>query len=254
MGIPMCLIAFAWNPGTPRPLVLAANRDEFHARPTRALHWWDWPEGPLAGRDEQAGGTWLAARRDGRFAALTNYRDPKAASGERSRGELPLRWLDARIGARMFGEDVRRQVAKHGPFNLLYGDMKQLWIVGSHSEAAPVPPGTHALSNGAFDRPWPKTIRAVRRMQQWMEDDGEDVDALLDLLDDRSPAAAAELPDTGVGIELERLLSAPFIVSPRYGTRCASALILDDHARFAERQFDAGGSGIGERIFQWRTG
>lgn len=250
----MCLIVFAWDPGAPRPLVLVANRDEFHDRPTRALHWWDWPQGPLAGRDEQAGGTWLAVRRDGRFAALTNYRDPKAAPGARSRGELPLRWLNSASDPRRFGLRIRNQAADYGPFNLLYGNADEVWVVGTHSDALQVQPGIHALSNGAFDTPWPKTIRAVRRMAKWLERDDGELDALLDLLDDRSPAEDAELPDTGVGIELERLLSAPFIVSPRYGTRCTSALILGDRAQFAERQFDADGSGIGERIFEWQTG
>src|SRR6056297_3211832 len=90
----MCLIAFHWQPGAEQPLVMAANRDEFHARPTSALGWRDWPAGPLAGRDEQAGGTWMAVGHKGRFAAITNFRDPEAASGTRSRGELPPAWLE----------------------------------------------------------------------------------------------------------------------------------------------------------------
>jgi uncharacterized protein with NRDE domain len=248
----MCLIALRWAPGTGTPLILAANRDEFHDRPTRALHWWNWPTGPLAGRDQQAGGTWLALRRDGRFAALTNYRDPAAASGDRTRGELVVQWLESDLPAAEFGDQIRARVPHYSPFNLLYGHRDMLWIVGTHTEAAPVEPGVHALSNGLLDTPWPKSIRAVRRMQDWIAGDIGNIDSLLDLLDDREPAADHELPDTGVGAEFERLLSAPFIVSPRYGTRSSTALTLGQRGRIAERQFDPAGKTTGERIFGWQ--
>jgi len=251
----MCLIALRWAPGTETPLVLAANRDEFHARPTHALHWWQWPDGPLAGRDEQAGGTWLAVRRDGRFAALTNYRDPAAQTGDRSRGELALQWLETEIPPAEFGRQRHDLEHSYSAFNLLYGSRDTLWIVGTHTEAAPVDVGIHALSNGLLDTPWPKSIRAVRRMQDWIAGNGNnlaDIDSLLDLLDDREPAEDHELPDTGVGAEFERLLSAPFIVSPDYGTRSSTALIVGSRCRIAERQFDPAGRASGERIFGWQ--
>jgi len=248
----MCLIAFHWAPGTDTPLVLAANRDEFHGRPTRALHWWNWPDGPLAGRDEQAGGTWLAVRRDGRLAAITNYRDPEASSGGRSRGELPLAWLEFQDAPAVFGESLHARRAEYGPFNLVYGDRDHLWIVGTHTAPAAIKPGTHALSNHLLDTPWPKSIRAVRGVRNWRERHDPDFDRLLDLLDDREPAGDDELPDTGVGAEVEKFLSAPFIVSPRYGTRCSTALMLNDRITMAERSFGADGRSIGERIFTWR--
>lgn len=248
----MCLIAFHWAPGTPRPLVLAANRDEFHARPTRALHWWQWPDGPLAGRDEQAGGTWLAVRRDGRWAAITNFRDPQARPGARSRGELPLRWLEHAGSEADFGHALYRRRSDYGPFNLVFGDFRSLSIVGTHTAPEPVAPGTHALSNHLLDTPWPKAIRAVRGMRQWCDQRDEDFDRLLDLLADREPAADHELPDTGVGAEFERLLSAPFVVSERYGTRSSSAMTLGDRITLAERIYDPRGRTIGERMFSWR--
>lgn len=250
----MCLIAFDWHPDRERPLVLVANRDEFHARPTRALHWWGGPTGPLAGRDEQAGGTWLAVRRDGRFAALTNVRDPAAPPGERSRGELVVDALagDGDIEAFVFDVHARRHA--YGPFNLLVGSPERLWQVGSHSAPDRVTPGLHALSNHALDTPWPKSIRAVRRLEKALSGDAPSIATLLGLLDDRSPAGDEELPDTGVGLDLERVLSAPFIVGERYGTRSSSALVLGGTARMAERTFDPAGKRIGERAFSWRPG
>nr|WP_240956265.1 NRDE family protein [Wenzhouxiangella sp. XN79A] len=245
------MIAFDWRPGTPRPLVLAANRDEFHARPTRALHWWPAPQGLLAGRDEQAGGTWLAVRRDGRFAALTNVRDPSAPAGERSRGALPVAALQAPSIAD-FVERVHRQRGDYGPFNLLVGDRAVLWQVGTHTLPAEVPAGLHALSNHALDTPWPKSIRAVQRLEQALADPEPATTTLLGLLDDRAAAPDEELPDTGVGVALERMLSAPFIVDERYGTRSSSALVLDGSVRMAERIFDAAGERIGERHIQWK--
>jgi len=248
----MCLIAFDWRPGSARPLVLAANRDEFHARPTRALHWWRWPDGPLAGRDEQAGGTWLAVRRDGRWAAITNFHDPAAASGARSRGQLPPAWLDCNEPAEAFARRLHARRNQYGPFNLVFGDYEEIWWVGTHAEPTQVPPGIHALSNHLLDTPWPKSIRAVRGMRDWRAAGGDDPDRLLDLLDDRQPADDDELPDTGIETEFERLLSAPFVVSPRYGTRSSTALVLARRIIMAERSHDPDGHRIGERLFSWQ--
>lgn len=248
----MCLIAFRWQPDAAQPLIMVANRDEFHSRPTRSLGWWRWPEGPLAGRDEQAGGTWMAVDRRGRFAAITNFRDPEAGSGERSRGELPLAWLEAHRGAGEFARDVHAGLGQWGPFNLVFGDANELWVVGTHAKPVAVSPGVHALSNHLLDTPWPKSIRAVQRLDNWLGVGTDNIDGLLDLLADRSPAADHELPDTGVGRELESVLSAPFIVGDRYGTRSSSALVLASTIKMAERTFDAAGGVIGERIFSWR--
>ena len=247
----MCLIAFCWQPDAAQPLIMAANRDEFHERLTRALAWWRWPEGPVAGRDEKAGGTWMATSRAGRFAAITNFRDPDACAGDRSRGELPLAWLESDHAAGDFARDLHARRQAWGPFNLVFGDSRDLWIVGTHAEPAPVEPGIHALSNHLLDTPWPKSIRAVQRMETWLARESGDLDGLLDLLDDRQPALDDELPDTGVGRELEAMLSAPFIVSERYGTRSSSALVLGPTMRMAERTFNAAGETVGERVFSW---
>lgn len=248
----MCLIAFHWQPGEPIPLVVTANRDEFHDRPARALNWWQWPDGVLAGRDEAGGGTWMGVRRDGRFAAVTNFRDPAAGTAPKSRGELPLRWLRGDAAGREFGRQLYRQRKDYGPFNLVYGSPAELYIVGTHAEPAAIPPGLHALSNHLLDTPWPKATRAVARLKNWLQSGSSDIEKLLDLLDDREPAPEDQLPDTGVGTEFESLLSAPFVISPRYGTRASTALVLAATTAMAERSFDAAGTIIGERHFRWR--
>ncbi len=247
----MCLIAFHWQPGGPIPLVMAANRDEFHDRPARALNWWQWPDGVLAGRDEVGGGTWMGVRRDGRFAAVTNFRNPAAGPAPKSRGELPLRWLESEVAGRDFGMQLYRQRGEYGPFNLVYGSLEALYIVGTHAEPAAIAPGLHALSNHLLDTPWPKATRAVARLKNCFRSGSGDIDRLLNLLDDREPAPDDQLPDTGVGQAFESLLSSPFVVSPRYGTRTSTALVLDDTVTMAERSFDAAGTIIGERRFHW---
>lgn len=247
----MCLIAFHWQPGARVPLVVVANRDEFHDRPARALNWWQRPDGVLAGRDEVGGGTWMGVRRDGRFAAVTNFRDPDAGPAPKSRGELPLRWLDSKAPGGAFGERLFRQRHDYGPFNLIYGSPAALYIVGTHTEPAAISPGLHALSNHLLDAPWPKATRAVARLENWLQSGSGDTGGLLDLLDDREPAPEDQLPDTGVGRELESLLSAAFVVSPRYGTRASTALVLDGSISMAERSFDAAGAIIGEHHFRW---
>jgi uncharacterized protein with NRDE domain len=245
----MCLIAFCWQPDADTPLVLAANRDEFHARPTRPLSWWCWPEGPLAGRDLSGGGTWLAVGRDGRFAAVTNFRDPSAESGERSRGELPLAWMDGNAPAAVFAKRVHDHRHQYGPFSLLFGDLRQIRVVGTHSPPEAVSPGVHALSNHVLDTPWPKSTQAVQKLASGSA--GLSIEELLELLDDRKPAPPEALPDTGVGFELESMLSAPFIVNETYGTRSSTGLLIGSRISVAERTFGTAGQVTGERRFSW---
>ncbi len=247
----MCLIAFAWMPERERCLVLAANRDEFHERPARPMAWW--PERPncLAGQDLQAGGTWLAVGRDGRWAAVTNFRDPGAAAGQASRGELPLAFVSGDVSPADCAADVYARRQDYGPFNLLVGDRHSLWYAGSRAGPESVPPGLHALSNGLLDQPWPKSSRAMTALGGLLAGDGEmDPDRLFKLMDDRAPAPDAELPDTGVGLEAERLLSPPFIVSPRYGTRCSTVISIGREILAAERRFSPDGEAAGEVMYR----
>lgn len=247
----MCLIAFSFTPGQQRHLLLAANRDELHERSTRAMTWWRWPAGPLAGRDEQAGGTWLAVGRDGRWAAVTNYRDPGAEAGRRSRGELPVQYLESGLSPQEFVCRVDTRRLEYGPFNLLAGGRDSLWYGSSHARPAPVSPGVHALSNGLLDAPWPKSQRVATALRGLESETTIDLERFFGLMDDRVIAPDDQLPDTGVGADMERLLSPPFIVGARYGTRCSSILSLGMRSLAAERAFDPAGHAVSEMRYEF---
>ncbi|MEE4303491.1 MAG: NRDE family protein [Wenzhouxiangella sp.] len=247
----MCLIAFDFAPGGDRPLLLAANRDEFHARPARPMAWWSWPGGPLAGQDEQAGGTWLALARDGRWAAVTNFRDPSAPGGQRSRGELPTGFLQGARSPEDYARQIRERRAEYGPFNLLVGNAESVWYASSHAPARAVEPGVHALSNGLLDERWPKSRRVATALRGLGPSRTVDHDRLFELMNDRQPAPDSELPETGVGAELERFLAPPFIVGDRYGTRCTTVVSIGSSASVSERRFDVGGDAVGEVTYRF---
>jgi len=224
-GLPwgMCVIAFLWRPAGPVPLIVAANRDEFYGRPTAPLAWWEGKR-ILAGRDLQAGGTWLGVARDGRFAAITNHRNPGLTRPDRaSRGQLPVRFLEGRRTAATFLEQLRPEAADHNPFNLLLFDGHELLGFEScQDRVVPLPPGIHAVSNGDFDEPWPK----VEAMKAGLAAQVDDDEALLALLGDARPFVDDCLPRTGVPLELERALSPAFIRLPDYGTRASTIVRL----------------------------
>ncbi|MEN5240138.1 MULTISPECIES: NRDE family protein [Pseudomonas] len=243
----MCLIVFAWRPGTARPLIVAANRDEFHARPTQALAAWADAPGVYAGRDLEAGGTWLGVGPQGRFAALTNIRDPRQALGPRSRGELVAAFLQGELGVEAYLDQVASRSGQYSGFNLLVGDAGQLGYLHAR-EAAPrlLEPGVYGLSNAGLDTPWPKLVKARSGLQQLLE--SAEPEQLMSLLADGEPAADSELPETGVGLATERLLSSVFIASQNYGTRASTVLIVDDQGRrrMVERSFGPFGGHLGE--------
>jgi uncharacterized protein with NRDE domain len=246
----MCLITFAFDPDAEHPLLLAANRDEFHARPARPMAWWPGATPILAGRDEQAGGTWLAVGRDGRWAAVTNVRNPKAARGPQSRGELPLGFFEQGSEPAAYAAQVQARANRYGPFNLLVGDQASVWFASSHAPAAEIPPGVHAVSNGAFDAPWPKARRVadgLASMARGQPSGGE----IFELMRDTTGVDDDDLPDTGVGLEMERFLAPPFIVSERYGTRCTTLVRLGATSQVVERRFDAWGGIEGQIDYRW---
>lgn len=248
----MCLLVFAWQPGSTRRLVLAGNRDEFHDRPAAPADWWD--DDIVGGRDLRAGGTWLAARRDGRFAVVTNYREPLAEGrGPRSRGELVVDYLRGDLSPDAYAEDVAARAHGYGGFNLLLGTPDSLLYLSNRGRGPEsLAPGVYGLSNHLLDTPWPKLERSRARFERLLVEDAPP-DALLDMLADRAPAPDDQLPDTGIGPEWERLLSSPFIVSPHYGTRCSTVLELaaGGSFSFAERRFDAAGTPTGESSFRF---
>lgn len=241
----MCLILIAHGAHSEFPLVIAANRDEYYQRPAaRAAFWQDHPH-ILAGRDLECMGTWLGVTRGGRIAALTNFRDARERKIDApSRGQLVSNFLVSDREPREYLEEVGMHAQSYNGFNLLVGDMDGVFYFSSRTGSVQqVSPGIHGISNHLLDTPWPKVARGKRRLQSALAGD-PNAEALLDLLGDREPAPASELPDTGIGLELERVLSPALIVSPQYGTRASTALLFgsDGSVSFTERTILPGGN------------
>lgn len=247
----MCLIALAYKVHPAFPLLLVANRDEFHARAAAPLAWWmDSPQ-ILAGRDLQEGGTWLGASRGGRLAAVTNVRAPQAMQrNARSRGQLITAFLDSSADAAAFAASLEPSAASYGGFNLLLFDGTQLHYASNHPQfvSRAVEPGIHALSNAQLDTPWPKAVAVREAMQEWVARDLADEATMLASMQNSAQAPDLELPATGVNLEMERLLSAAFIRTPSYGTRCTSLVKIsrDGAVDFLERRYAATGQVSGE--------
>ena len=243
----LALIAFAVHPRY--RLVVAANRDEYHARPAAPAAWWD--EGFLAGHDLKAGGTWLGVTRRGRLALLTNVREPARHNPDApSRGALVPNILTAEVPPSVSLPAQVRAGAAHNGFNLVAGDLSEL-VWGSNRAEAPrvLGPGIYGISNHLLDTPWPKITRTKEAFRRWCEKDGGsyNFDDLLTLLHDTTRASDAELPSTGITLERERMLSPPFIVSADYGTRCSTIAAIDDAGgALLERSFDPRGVATGE--------
>ncbi|AUL99839.1 NRDE family protein [Pseudothauera hydrothermalis] len=248
----MCLIVLAWRAHHDYPLVVAANRDEFLARPASAAHWW--PDAPeiLAGRDLEGGGTWLGVSRNGRFAALTNFRDPALRrEGAPSRGLLVRDCLKTRDDAAQTLAGIAARSAHYAAFNLLVSDGEQLGLYASTTgEVRLLTPGIYGLSNHLLDTPWPKVRLARERFAAALGDEPDEA-AILALLRDREHAADEHLPHTGVGLEWERWLSPAFIRAPGYGTRCSTFLAVrrDGQVRLREWTWAADGTLASEATY-----
>lgn len=216
----MCLIVVGWRTNDRFPLVVAANRDEFYARPTDALARWNDALQVIAGRDLEAGGTWLGITDSGRFAAVTNVREPGMPKGALSRGELTRRFLLGTESALAYAEAING--SQYAGFNLLLGDGETL-IYRSNRDGAPrvLEPGIYGLSNHLLDTPWPKLVQARTRFAN-AQCQLPDESGLFALLADKTLVADANLPKTGVPLEWERLLSAVFVQSETYGTRAST--------------------------------
>ncbi len=239
----MCLIAWNWQPASSTPLLLIANRDEFYARPTAPLHWWT-DAGVLAGRDLQAGGTWLGVSRNGRLAALTNCRDPSAMRPNApSRGGLVSAFLQGHASAADSLEALARQASDYNPFNLLVFDGTALMGLESrHQRLLAFEPGVGAVSNADFQTPWPKLDAVKTGLQQLIHQEQAGDVQLLTLLQDRRTPPDAMLPSTGIALPLERALSPAFITTPDYGTRACSVVRFEHgNIGFLEQGFDARG-------------
>lgn len=254
----MCLIVFALERHPRYPLLLAANRDERYLRPTAPAAFWEEDVDVLAGRDLEAGGTWFGMTRRGRIAGITNFRSgpPNLAPIGRSRGLLVSDYLRDTGDADAYGATLRATRGDYRPYSLLYGDWRRLCCYSSASDRVQeVPPGVHALSNHLLDTPWPKVAHARETLARIAQADAPiDPERIFDLMRDRAIAADGELPDTGVGRDLERRLSPIFIQTPSYGTRSTTVLLVDRDLEvlFHERTFDAAGCCSGDRINRFR--
>ncbi|WP_430460845.1 NRDE family protein [Thalassolituus sp. LLYu03] len=257
----MCLIAFDWQPGARIWLRLSANRDEFHQRPAAPLQRWDDVPTVIAGRDLSQGGTWLGVSDLGRIAALTNVRAPGAGPAEPvSRGHLATDWLNSEQTPQAFATQLLQRAHEFAPFNLLIGTTTELLHISNYPQPVitQVTPGIHGLSNAGLDTPWPKTCLATELLAATPLTDaptGDASDALASLLSRRDTFADDQLPATGVPLEWERLLSAPFIVAQGYGTRCSTGLLAGQYsASVTEIRWDARGdeSGRSQMAFDWR--
>ncbi len=255
----MCLLVFAWRVVPRFPLVFAGNRDEFHARLAAPMDWWRRPEGLLAGRDLSGGGTWLGMTRHGRFGVVTNFRELGGSKpGAPSRGALITQLADPAISLDAFATSLDDHGDRYAGYNLVFGEPAAgtLFVHSNRDGSArPVEPGIHGLSNHLLDTPWPKLTRTLARFEQALGDEQPAVDALFDALADRTRAPDDELPDTGIGRDWERRLSAPFIVGDEYGTRCSTVVMLRDDGESCviERRFDPGGEVAGESRFEFDT-
>jgi uncharacterized protein with NRDE domain len=251
----MCVIAFACNVHPRWRLLLIGNRDEVHARPSAPLQPWSGAPGLIAGRDLEAGGTWMGVRTPGRACVVTNVRDPGAALDRASRGLLVTDFLQGHDSAADHAAALEATAARYRPFNLLLFDAAAARFVSNDPVvgARAIADGVHGLSNGDLDAPWPKVKRATGALEDWLGTGTEDFAPLFEAFTDETPAPDAALPDTGVGIELERLLSPVFVRGRRYGTRATTLIALsrDGGGTIEEHRFGPDGVAQGHTALRF---
>jgi uncharacterized protein with NRDE domain len=233
----MCVIFLAFDRHPEYPLILLANRDEFYDRPANpAAYWQDFPN-IFAGRDLVGGGTWLGVTKQGRFAAVTNYRDPKAPAGTVSRGNLVADFLKTNEPGAEYLKNIQAVAARFSGFNLFAGEInagkKELFYYSNRGEEIKkLNPGIYGLSNHLLDTPWPKVEKGKARFAGLLKDAEISREGLFELLSDETLAADGDLPHTGIPYAAEKALSAIFIKTPGYGTRCATVLTIDRNFAF----------------------
>lgn len=255
----MCLIAFALNPTSQLRLLVVANRDEFHARPSAPLAYWADHPHILAGRDIEAKGTWLGVSTRGRLVAVTNVRLPEfPPPGLRSRGALAFNFLASSSSPQAYLDTDQGNVGAHGPCNLLMVDGQQAVYASNQSgvQRRLLPAGVYGLSNAALDTPWPKTVQLKAAVTDWLaQGRSSDLTPLFAALANPAKPPDALLPDTGVGLERERFVAPAFIHGHEYGTRCSTVVMVgaDGAGSVTERRFGPEGVALGETHiqFQW---
>jgi uncharacterized protein with NRDE domain len=239
----MCLILLSYKYHPDYPLIIAANRDEFYARPTAPASFWKDAPFLLAGKDLRDGGTWLGITRNGRFAALANYREPQAYKVDApSRGLLVRDYLLGNLSGVEYLGKLQKTANQYNGFNMIFGEVSQLYYFSNRGAIPPLlEPGIHGLSNHLLDTPWPKVMNGKESMQRILSREANPPLAdLFALLADRSIPEDRLLPDTGIGLAQERLLSSLFIAAPAYGTRSSTVILVNRNSEvtFHERTYN----------------
>ena len=252
----MCLIVLAFRSDPQLPLVVAANRDEFHARPTQAAGWWPDQRDILGGRDLLAGGSWLALHRNGRFAAVTNFRDAEPKQGTfRSRGDLVAGFLQGDLSPGDYLDSIRGK--DYNGFNLLVASVDELGYMSNQGGAPQLlPPGIYGLANARLDSPCDKVQRSKQRLADLIRNDDVNDTSLMRLLGDREKGPPGEVDASRLPFATAHATTAPFIVMPEFGTRCSTLVSADSKGtwRFLERRFDPAGVNAGESPFSFAAG
>ena len=251
----MCLIVFANKVLEDYKFIFAANRDEFYNRPSKQAEFWTEHPDLLAGKDLQAGGTWMGITKQGRFAAITNFRDLKNHRNDApSRGNLTLDFLINDISPEEYYNKLKSTLHDFNGFNLLLGSVDELYYFSNKTEGLQkLKPGIHGISNAILDAPWPKVEKSKIQLQRLIEYQKIHLWEVLNLLNDTSLAKDEELPDTGVGLNLERMLSPIFIKSEKYGTRSSTIVTVDkfNNVRFVEKAYFANTGRFSNRDFNF---
>ncbi len=270
----MCLLVVAWQAHPRYRVVVAANRDEFHARATAPLARWADPPPILAGRDLQAGGTWIGLDAARRFGLVTNYRERAPPQMDApSRGRLVPEFLGATSSADRYLKSLEPEARRYAGFNLLLGDGERLVYASNRatSFARELEPGLHGLSNHLLDTPWPKLQRVRGEMAGWIEraaarqatsagtaapEMAADAEWLMGVFADRRRTPAPHDPASGLTRDWEQVLSSPFVLNAEYGTRCTTVLLVghDGHTWIGERRFDTAGRNAGQSAWSLRDG
>ncbi|MGI6120526.1 MAG: NRDE family protein [Desulfosporosinus sp.] len=244
----MCLYFFAYDFHSHYRLILAANRDEYHNRPTESAHFWASHPLVLAGRDLEMQGTWMGITRSGRFAALTNYRDPSLQiMNPKSRGKLVRNFLCSNQSPEKYIQEVINKRTLYNPFNILVGLVGDastlLYFNKQYAKALALKPGIYGLSNRFLDTPWPKVQKSKQALANYLKNRAlVEPQYLFEILKDTDPAPDHELPDTGIGKEAEKFLSPIFIKGVNYGTKSSTVLLIDrnNHVIFKEKSYIPG--------------
>ena len=251
----MCLIVIGFRTHERYPLIVAGNRDEFHVRPTQSARWWADKPDILGGRDLQAGGTWLALHRRGRFATVTNYHGAKRAnSALKSRGLLVTGFLECELEPLEYLGSIDGNA--YAGFNLLVSDGETLAYLSNRGvDSRLLDPGLYGLSNATLDTPWHKVERSKASLRKLLDSDSVNETELMRLLDDRAKGPAGEVKSDRLPFARAHALTAPFVILPDYGTRCSTAVLADRNGgwQLLERRFDAEGRARGDTQLSFNT-